>query len=277
VATFVSGSGFVRSIAVSTATLLAVGFAQAQGAAPPRTEGAIGLVVKRAPDFLGSSRFAVQASPAGFLRWKWLSVTGDGGFTTRSREVVEGGLAAVLAQGERSRLRLGLAWDGGRKAASSAELAGLDDVPATVRVRLGFGVTMPPGWRLDASLAVDALGRGAGALGQVGVSRAWSLSGRRTLAAGLVAVWGDDEYQALRLGISPLAAVASGLPAFDARAGWQSAQLGLTWRIEFDAWGQPWSAFASASHTVLLGDAARSPVSRRDAWTGVSAGLVWRF
>jgi outer membrane scaffolding protein for murein synthesis (MipA/OmpV family) len=261
----------------AVAALLGLPAIAAEQASMVRTEGAVGLVVKRVPDFPGSSRLAVHASPAGFLRWRWLSITGDGGFTTRSREVVEGGLAAVLAQGERSRLRLGLTWDGGRKASSSPELAGLDDVPSTVRLRLGFGVTMPPGWRIDASLAADALGRGTGAVGQAGLSRSWTLNGRQTLSAGLAAVWGDDEHQRQRFGVAPQAATRSGLPAFDARAGWQSLQVGLTWRSEFDAWGQPWSAFTSASRTVLVGDAARSPVSRRDGWTGLSAGLVRRF
>ena len=264
-------------VMAAVAALLGLPAMAAEQASMVRTEGAVGLVVKRAPDFPGSSRLAVHASPAGFLRWRWLSITGDGGFTTRSREVVEGGLAAVVAQGERSRLRLGLAWDGGRKPSSSTELAGLDDVPATVRLRLGFGVTIPPDWRLDASLAADALGRGAGAVGQVGLSRAWPVNARQTLSAGMSAAWGDDEHQRLRYGVSPQAATRSGLPVFHARAGWQFLQVGLSWRIEFDAWGQPWSAFTAVSRTVLLGDAARSPVSRRDGWTGLSAGLVWRF
>lgn len=258
-------------------TVAVPALATASGTAATRTEGALGLVLRQQPRYLGAASSVWRVTPAGFLRWRWLSITGDGGFTTRSREPVEGGLAAVLAAGERSRLRLGLSWDGGRSTSASPELAGLEDVPATARVRLGFGVTMPQGWGVDASLAVDALGRGAGALGQAAIRRGWALSRRGSLSAGLSAAWGDDDHARRRFGVSAAGSAASGLPAFDARAGWQSVQAVLIWRTEFEALGQPWSAFASVTGTMLAGDAARSPVSRRDAWGALSAGLVWRF
>jgi outer membrane scaffolding protein for murein synthesis (MipA/OmpV family) len=289
VATFVSGLGFALSGASSRVlcgllTALVAGAAAAGEAGvrdapvpPPRTEGAIGLVLRQEPLFPGSTQQRLGVSAAGFVRWRGLSITGDGGFTTRNQEAVEGGLAAVLARGERSRLRLGLAWDGGRKASSSTELAGLDDVPATVRVRLGFAVAMPDRWDLNASLAVDALGRGSGAVGQVGLGHGWTLPQRQSLSLGLSALWGDDDHQRRRFGVSPAAAAASGLPVFKARAGWQSLQAGLIWRVEFDALGEPWSAFVAASRTQLVGGAARSPVSRQSSWSGLSAGLVWRF
>jgi outer membrane scaffolding protein for murein synthesis (MipA/OmpV family) len=243
----------------------------------PRTEGAIGLVVRHSPVYPGSSQGRIRVAPGGFLRWRSLTLTGSGGFTTRTREVVEGGLAAELLKADGVRLRLGLSLDRGRRASDSPELAGLGDIEPTVRGRLSVSWWPHPAWQLSLQGSSDLLGRGGGLLVQGGLSRHWDVGPNDHVSAGLALTWADADHAAQRYGIDAAQSAASGRPVFEPGAGWQQAQAQIGWRGEFQMGGQPFGAFVSLSSGRLLGDTARSPLVQRPRTTGVSGGLVWRF
>lgn len=246
-------------------------------APPPRTEGAIGLVVRHGPGYPGSGQERTRLAPGGFIRWRWLTLTGSGGFTTRAREVVEGGLAADLLKADGARLRLGFSVDGGRRASDSPELAGLGDIEPTVRGRLSMSWTPQPAWQLSGQGSADLLDRGGGFLAQGGLSRRWGLGPSDHVTVGLSLVWADADHTAQRYGIDAAQSAASGRPVFQPRAGWQQVQAHMGWRGEFQIGAQPFGAFASLSSGRLLGDTARSPLVQDRRTIGFSGGLVWRF
>lgn len=247
--------------------------------APPRAgvEGAIGLVLRHDRSTLASVPGRLRLSPGGFLRWRWLTITGSGGFTTRTREDVQAGLSADVLPVDGVRLRLGLSVDRGRRASAHPEWAGLGDISPTLRGRLTLGWTPRPDWQLTVQGNTDLLDRGGGHLAQFGLSRSWNLGGGNQLSAGASLSWASADYAAQRYGVNDAQAAASGRPGFNAGAGWQGAQVQWTWRGEFTAWGQPFGAMAGLSYGRVLGDASRSPLVSDRHSTGLGVGLVWRF
>jgi outer membrane scaffolding protein for murein synthesis (MipA/OmpV family) len=244
---------------------------------PARLEGAIGLLVRHGPTFAGSQGDALRASPAGFLRIGRYTLTGSGGFTTVADESVERGLAAEISRRGRLRLSLGLRLDRGRDAADDAELTGLGAVRRTVRARLGARWDADDHWRVGAGLSVDALGRGQGAFGDVSVARRWALGNGDSLwLAASVSAASRQHLQAWH-GVTPSQSVASGLPVFEAHAGWRDAHLSATWRAEYTLGGKRLGTYLGLDRMRLLGAAAQSPITRRREATTLSAGMVWRF
>ncbi|MFM8767280.1 MAG: MipA/OmpV family protein [Rubrivivax sp.] len=69
----------------------------------------------------------------------------------------------------------------------------------------------------------------------------------------------------------------SGLPAFEAPSGLRDLHLTAVWRSEFQAWGQPLGVSLGVGHTLLLGSAADSPLTRQREFSTASGAVVWRF
>jgi hypothetical protein len=70
-------------------------------------------------------------------------------------------------------VNLNLRLDGGRTQSDSPQLAGMGDVPSTLRARLGANWDTAPDWRFTASVSADMLGRVGGLVGDVGLSHRW--------------------------------------------------------------------------------------------------------
>lgn len=242
-----------------------------------RVEGAVGLIVRHGPEFSGARDTAWRATPAGFLRWGRITLTGAGGFTTRADETVERGLSAEISRRGHLRLTLGLRGDAGRDDRDSPELAGLGPVRRTVRARLAARWDPDPDWRVTAGWSLDALGRGQGYFMDVAASRRWSINGGDSLWIGVSASGAGDRYMQLWHGVSPAQSVASGLPLYRAAEGLRDLHLSLTWRNELGLGEQRFGVYTALDASRLLGSAADSPITRRRSALTGSAGLVWRF
>lgn len=242
--------------------------------AEPGWEGAVGLIVQHGAAYPGSARRHTSLRPGGFLRWGRYTVTGAGGFTTRRQIDIERGFGAELLRTDGLRLRLHLRHDGGRAEGQSPELAGLGDIPATVRARLSLRWEPGPGWVLTSAGSLDLLGRVGGYGLDAGVSRQWEFGhGRRlVLSAGLSGAVGGT-MQAWH-GVTPEQAARSGYPVYRARDGLRSVHASATYRHEF---GREWSSFVEVGASRLVGPAAGSPLTRRAGTQGLGAGLAWRF
>ena len=89
--------------------------------------------------------------------------------------------------------------------------------------------------------------------------------------------WGDSDFTGAYFGVSPAAALASGLPAFRPRGGFYAvgAMAGLTYRL-----GHNWGLRSYLGYDRLVRDAADSPIVRnlgsRDQFSG-GAGLWIEF
>lgn len=97
------------------------------------------------------------------------------------------------------------------------------------------------------------------------------------LSFGPRARWGDSDFTSAYFGVSPAAAVASGLPAFQPRSGFYAvgAMAGFTYRL-----GRNWGMRSYLGYDRLVRDAADSPIVRnfgsRDQFSG-GAGLFFEF
>ena len=244
---------------------------------PTRFEGAVGLTLRHGPAFLGSSDLGYHLTPAGFLRYGRISLTGSGGFTTRTSDDVERGLAAELARRGKFRVSLGLRFDSGRSDSDSPELAGMGDIRKTVRARWSARWDPNPQWRVTAGISSDLLGRGGGVVGDLGATRRWQWGPGESLALGVALTGAGQRYLQNWHGVSADQARTSGLPAFQASSGLRDVQVSAVWRTEFEAWGQPFGAFVGAGHTRLLGPAADSPLTRKRDFGTAAGAVVWRF
>jgi len=237
----------------------------------------VGLTLRHGAAFPGSSDLGYHLTPAGFLRYGRLTLTGSGGFTTRSADDVERGLAAELARRGKLRLSLGLRFDPGRTASDSPELAGMGDIRSTVRARWSARWEPNPQWRVAAGLSSDLLGHGGGVVADVGVTRRWTWGAGESFALGAQLGIAGQRYMQNWHGVTVAQSVASGLPAYEAGAGLRDLQLSAVWRTEFQAWGQPLGASLGAGHSRLLGSAADSPMTRQRNVNTASGAVVWRF
>lgn len=87
----------------------------------------------------------------------------------------------------------------------------------------------------------------------------------------------DKKYMNAFFGITPAGAVATGLPAFAASAGVSRADIGLSARY---ALTQNWGVTARVGYGRLLGDAAKSPIVKREGTANqftATTGVTYRF
>lgn len=241
---------------------------------PRRFEGAVGLILAYKPAFSGSSDRQVKPELAGFLRWGRITVSGAGGFTTKAQDDVERGLDALLIKREHLRVNLALRFDAGRQESDSDDLAGMGNVPATVRARLGLRWEPAPLWSVSLSSSFDALNRVGGYMVSGSVSRTFVPAPRQRVILGASLTGAGDRYMQTWYGVTPAQSAASGYAVYDAPEGLRDLSLSATWRMDFD---DHWAGFASLGASRLLGPAADSPLVRQRSSAGLSVGLARRF
>jgi outer membrane protein len=240
----------------------------------PMWEGAIGLVAHRGASYAGSSDFSTSLRPGGFIRWGRYTLTGAGGFTTRRQTEVERGFGAEVLRRENLRVSLNLRLDGGRSQADSPQLAGMGNVPSTLRARLGANWDAAPGWRVTGSVSADVLNRVGGLVADAGVSHQWDFGHGRLLTAGAGLSVADGGYMQAWHGVTSEQSLRSGYPVYEAGGGLRGVSTSLTYRHEF---GPALSGYVGVDASRLLGSPARSPLTRQPLAAGASAGLAWRF
>jgi outer membrane protein len=131
--------------------------------------------------------------------------------------------------------------------------------------------------RLRADLR-RGLGGHKGLIGDVGADLVLRDGDRYIFSIGPRARFSSGRYQNAYFRVTPAAALASGLPAYDPSGGGFHAvgvQSSLTWRM-----GRDWGFYGYAGYDRLIGDAARSPIVRdlgaRDQFSG-GLGLFYEF
>ncbi len=243
-------------------------------ASGPRWEGAIGLLVYQRPEYQGASQRVFKATPGIFLRYGRLSITNASGFRTRNEGEVSRGASLDLLSSQRVRLSTALRIDRGRSEGSSASFQGLGDVRPTLRVHANLSWHLLGPVSLGANWNVDALGRGGGNAGSLGLS--WDTP----LGPGSAITWyggvslAGDRYMQTYYGVSPEQAALSGYPVYTPRAGARTHELSVNYRTDLSP---EWLLIAGASATHLTGPAAASPLTRkRDGWE-VRTGVARRF
>ena len=266
----------MRRLLPLTCALMA-GSALSQTTAPavdPHWEGAVGLVARVSPNYMGAATSAGHIGLGLFLRYGRFSVTNTGGFVTRRNDDVERGLTADLVQRDDLRVSLSLRTDGGRDAGSDPALSGLPDVRATLRARLAATHKWDKGWRISAGLSPDLFGRGGGITADAALIHEWRLAPSVLASLSAGGTLANRRYMQSYFGITPAQSAASGHAAYAARAGLRDLGLGGGLRIDISP---EWLGLLGLNTTHLMGSTLDSPLTKRPSSWGVNGGLAWRF
>jgi outer membrane scaffolding protein for murein synthesis (MipA/OmpV family) len=174
------------------------------------------------------------------------------------------GLGVNLVAVPAARLGVALLPDFGRSASSSDRLRGWGDIGAGADLKL-FGQL-----RVLGPLAVLAgvrrqLGAGNGTVVDAGLTSTLPLMRRLIVSATGTVTWADARYTRAYFGVDADQSAAalsfgSALPTYAAGAGLRDASLSLYAIVPLD---QHWSVQSLARTEVLLGDAARAPLTER--------------
>lgn len=125
--------------------------------------------------------------------------------------------------------------------------------------------------------ALKGLGGHKGVVGTIGADYIWRDGDRYVLSIGPRVLFSNDRYQRAFFGVSPEAALASGLPAYRPGGGVHGVAAASGLSVQFDP---RWGVFGFARYERLVGDAAKSPIVRelgsRNQLSG-GVGLSYTF
>lgn len=238
-------------------------------------EGAIGPVFSYSPEYTGSATRKLSVEAGFYLRYGRFTVSNSSGFVTRrNKDDIFRGLGVDLVRDEKLRVGLSLRLDNGRRSSDARNLAGIDDVRRTIRIRASATRQLDGGFRLSAGWNTDLLGRGGGNLLDLGVRHDRRFSPRTTWSVGTGLALADRRHMQSYFGVSPEESAASGYPVYEPGAGLRDISVSTSFRTELHP---RWLALGSISASRLLGPAARSPLTVSTTQWGLSAGVAWLF
>jgi outer membrane protein len=107
--------------------------------------------------------------------------------------------------------------------------------------------------------ALKGLGGHKGIVGTVGADKIWRDGDRYVFSIGPRVLFSDSRYQRAFFGVSPTAALASGLPAYRPSGGIHAVAAASSISYQFDP---RWGVFGYGRYERLVGDAAKSPIVR---------------
>lgn len=212
-------------------------------------EARVGAGAGIVPDFLGASGHEFRVLPL---------------FDFNYRDIVRitGNTLRISAyQTENFRTGFLGAWRSGRDESNSPALAGLGDIDRAVELG-GFAE-----WRRDQLIVrgrfgIDAAGGHEGLMAELQAEHGiWRSQGDRLAILGGVATnWASGNYMRRYFGISAAQAQTSGLPVFQAKAGFRDVSARVIGRYRLT---EDWTLLGLARFMRLTGDAARSPLVRQ--------------
>jgi outer membrane scaffolding protein for murein synthesis (MipA/OmpV family) len=220
------------------------------------------------PTFHGSDRYRATPIPLVIIRWRDTVSLGDDGLN-------------IYWHNSNLRIGGGVSYDGGRLdhetsgilSSGDGRLKGLGDVDASVGLRGFVSYMMGPVY-LDTS-AIKYVGpQNKGIVVTLGASAPLSLTDRFILRPHAGVTWADDNYMQTFFGITPLQASQSIFPQFNAGAGLEDVNAGLT---AVYLLSHHWFLGADASATQFLDHAARSPITISNTNATVAAVVGYHF
>lgn len=149
-------------------------------------------------------------------------------------------------------------------------------VPTTFEAGAFAGYRIGDSFRIRGEL-LKGIGGHNGVRGQLGVDRIWRDGDRYVFSLGPRLLISDARYERAYFGVTPSAALLSGLPAYRPGGGIYgvAATSGLWLQLH-----RRWGLFGYARYERLVGDAAKSPIVRqfgsRDQFSG-GLGLSYTF
>jgi len=199
--------------------------------------------------------------------------SGASALLTQGRQTVDTGVSTVLAGSDRWSLSTSLRIDEGRSWDGDARFKGLPDVRGTLRGRVTANVALGQRWSASVRGSQDLLGREGGLRIDSGLGYRHPVSSQTHWDLSLGAGWANATYAGTHYGISPDAALATGLPAYGLGSGWDGVSVG--WRLT-SALNRNWVMYGGLGASQLQGAAARSPLVGRKTVYSATVGLAYR-
>lgn len=221
--------------------------------------GAFGMLK---PEYDGSDEYEVTGFPDIDIRWRdFVFLNGRDGFGVRLWD--DGMLSLATSVG----------YVFGRDHDKSDDLNGLGDIEGGAAAIVRGGLKYR-GFSFTTRLSHQFTGDDTGVLADFGLGYSWRSRHGWFVRPGLKASYASGEYMDRYFSITTGQSGSSGLPAYDADAGFKSVGLGLMGGYAFD---RNWSITTRASWDRLIGDAADSPVVKDKDQFSLGAGISYRF
>ena len=252
-----------RLLIASAALLPAWTMASAQENRDVRVRVGLGAQVR--PEFYGADK--TEAAPL----WEVDIARGDDQFSFEAPD--DGFAIGVISQGGFSAGPV-LNLERGRK--NSDVGAAVGKVKSTIEAGLFAQYEMSDSIRLRGELR-KGIGGHEGLVGAVGADKIWRDGDNYVFSIGPRLLFSDARYQRAFFGVTPAAALATGLPAYTPDGGMHAvaATSGLSYQFS-----REFGMFGFARYERLLGDAGKSPIvrqlgSRNQGSAGI--GLTYTF
>jgi outer membrane protein len=213
----------------------------------------VGVGVGGVPDYVGSSDYMIGAAPIGRYSWgeRYVSVTAN--FAE-----------ANLLDHPHWRLGPSATWRFGRDDVDDAAVDALPDIDGALELGGFVGYSLRTGddarslLTFNAGITQDVTGNHGGFVASVGVRKWFPVRDFAALGLAVGTSYGSGAFTDTFFSVTPSAAGASGLPAFEADGGLRDVRLTA---VFVQAVHPAVVVGAGALYSRLLGDAADSPIT----------------
>lgn len=263
----------ICSLALLTALMATTHGAQAQDSmwSKDKWDVSVGAGVSYSPKYEGSDNMEVGVMPHLSVEWNELIFLSPGD-----------GLGVHAYKGENLNVSTSVGYEEGRKESDDRKnLNGLGDIDAAAKLNLNVEYEIGPvtpyveiekhlggadGLQVEtgvqAMVPVSALtgGRWGGGHGAAGHGDDDEMNGP-ALSFGVGTQWVDDNYAEGYFGVSSAQSTRSGLARYTAESGFKSvdAEIGFLYPVN-----DKWSVMTSVEYSRLIGDAADSPIVKKE-------------
>ncbi len=241
---------------------------------PRRWHFQLGAALVSQPSYLGSDLRKTQLRPVFSLQYGRFRLSSSRASLIEGPSDGRAPAGASLALNDRGpwAMTLALRLDNGRSPSDDPNFAGLPEVRATLRGRVNLRYTFDEAWSAGLSVSPDLLNRAGGTYGSLDLAWRHALAPglRWTVGAGLG--FADATYLRSQFGVTPEAALSSGLPVYRPGAGTMGVGLGsgLVWRA-----APRWRLAVTGGVGWLTGPPVDSPLTHQRASWNLSLGAVW--
>lgn len=255
--------------ALAKASWAAVLFVPLAAAAELSNDNMIGPGLRSRPAYDGSASQHTELVPV-------VRYFGPLLFVRSTQGVLEGGLRVELVPGLHAGAQL--AFESGRRASESGFLAShaVADIGrgASLGLQLEWDQKIGPMPLTLLARARKNTDADLGAQIDLRLSAGVFQSGAVSAGVYVQGLWANAKSANAFYGITAQQSLATGLPAYGAGSGWQSASVGLLGSIDLNP---QWLLVGSLEARRLRGDAANSPLVERVSNHYLNAGLAYRF
>ena len=232
---------------------------------PPNLKegGVVGPVLVTGREYLGSNQSTARILPSIDYQWSngfFAGVRNGIGYNASKRP--------DLAYGLRVTPNLG------RKERRDVALRGLGDIDPRAEVGAFLNFSPMQNISLNSSLRYGSGNEKNGLLMDLGAGWSTSLNPGVRLGTNLATTWMNANHAQEYFGISAEQSTRSGYSRFNPDGGFRDVRVGVSLQYRI---APTWSLSGAVTHSVLLGDAQRSPIVRDKAATTAVLALAYQF